>query len=122
MRTNAILFIFQSNDPITESMLADIGQRMARHLDISGDIDTKVFNSEEIANTLVNSKQGSKISFEENKLNPAENAVVLIGTMMKEDLINFSGKASFKHAVMEKIKDLSFADATTYNNFLKAMR
>ena len=103
-------------------MLADIGQRMARHLDISGDIDTKVFNSEEIANTLVNSKQGSKISFEENKLNPAENAVVLIGTMMKEDLINFSGKASFKHAVMEKIKDLSFADATTYNNFLKAMR
>lgn len=124
MRTKAILFIFQSELPITESALADLGERMTRHFGISGDIDTTVYSPEEISNLLVTNakKQAPKISFEENKLNPAENAIVFIGTKMREDLVNYVGKAAFKNAVMEKAEELLSSDAKMYTAFTKAMR
>ena len=97
---------------------------MTERLEINGDIDTTVFSPEEIANLLVTNakKQVSKISFEENKLNPAENAIVFIGTKMREDLVNYVGKAAFKHAVMEKVEELLSSDAKMYTAFTKAMR
>ena len=126
MRTRAILLVFQSESPITENFLAELGQMMAKRLGISGDIDTNVFTPEEITNILVtNAKKTStsKINFDENKLNAAENAIILIGTIMRENLVNYFGRASFKAALADKVQDLlCYGTVESYQNFIKAMK